>query len=104
MASSAAPTHMTSAPPSTAVQRRQPAWRSSLKKRNPQRMTGRTLRGRGDGEQRGANAHDERAAEHSSPAAPAGLAQFVEEKESPENDRQDLAWKRRWRAARRQRT
>src|SRR5712691_3031034 len=38
MASKAAPTHMTNAPPSTPAQRRQPAWRNSLKNRNPQRM------------------------------------------------------------------
>src|ERR1700730_7204200 len=37
-ASKAAPAHITSAPPNTPVQRRQPAWRSSLKKRKPQRM------------------------------------------------------------------
>src|SRR5882762_1730362 len=36
--SKAAPAHITSAPPKTPVQRRQPAWRSSLKKRKPQRM------------------------------------------------------------------
>src|SRR5882672_1668398 len=38
MASRVAPRHMTSAPPSTPIQRRQPAWRSSLKKRNPQKI------------------------------------------------------------------
>ncbi len=38
LASRAAPTHMTSAPPSTPVQRRQPAWRNSLKKMKPQSM------------------------------------------------------------------
>src|SRR5450432_103947 len=43
MARSAAPTHMTSAPPSTPAQRRQLAWRSSLKKRNPQRMPSKLL-------------------------------------------------------------
>src|SRR6266849_5029128 len=37
-ASKDAPAHITSAPPNTPIQRRQPAWRSSLKKRNPQRM------------------------------------------------------------------
>src|ERR1700694_4499675 len=37
-ASKAAPAHMTDAPPSTPVQRRQPAWRNSLKKKNPQNM------------------------------------------------------------------
>src|SRR5712664_2868510 len=37
-ASKAAPAHITSAPPNTPVQRRQPAWRNSLKKRKPQRM------------------------------------------------------------------
>src|SRR5450631_1528090 len=43
MASKAAPTHMTRAPPSTPVQRRQPAWRSSLKKMKPQSMPRRLL-------------------------------------------------------------
>src|SRR5260370_36925233 len=37
-ASKAAPAHITSAPPNTPDQRRQPAWRSSLKKRKPQRI------------------------------------------------------------------
>src|SRR5216683_2385231 len=35
-ASKAAPKHITSAPPNTPVQRRQPAWRNSLKKSDPQ--------------------------------------------------------------------
>src|SRR6266571_4280325 len=43
MARSVAPAHITSAPPSTPVQRRQPAWRSSLKKRKPQKMPSRLL-------------------------------------------------------------
>jgi len=43
MASSVAPTHMTSAPPRTPSQRRQPACRNSLKKRKPQRMPSRLL-------------------------------------------------------------
>src|ERR1700674_4956946 len=38
MARKAAPAHITSAPPKTPIQLRQPAWRSSLKKRNPQKM------------------------------------------------------------------
>src|SRR6516162_9866392 len=38
IASTAAPVHMTNAPPSTPAQRRQPACRNSLKKRNPQKM------------------------------------------------------------------
>src|SRR5713226_3094703 len=37
-ANTAAPAHMTSAPPKTPARRFQPAWRSSLKKRKPQRM------------------------------------------------------------------
>src|SRR6266568_3800163 len=40
-ASKAAPKHITSAPPNTPVQRRQPAWRNSLKKRKPQKMPSR---------------------------------------------------------------
>src|SRR5579862_2342805 len=40
-ASKATPTHMTNAPPSTPVQRRQPAWRNSLKKIKPQSMPSR---------------------------------------------------------------
>src|SRR5579859_5556583 len=51
-------------------------------------MSGRALRGRSDGQQRGASAHDERAAEHAGPAAPAGLAKFVEEKKAPKNAEQ----------------
>src|ERR1700730_11587947 len=43
MASNAAPTHITSAPPITPSQRRQPAWRNSLKKRKPHRMPSRLL-------------------------------------------------------------
>src|SRR5258705_1973907 len=43
MAKSAAPTHITSAPPNTPSQRRRPAWRNSLKKRKPQRMPSRLL-------------------------------------------------------------
>src|SRR5215472_6807567 len=43
------------------------------------------LRGRSDGEQRCANAHDERAAKDASPAAPARLTKFVEEKKAPED-------------------
>src|ERR1700688_5132546 len=43
VASSAAPTHITAAPPKTPSQRRQPAWRNSLKKRKPQRMPSRLL-------------------------------------------------------------
>src|SRR2546423_1921200 len=43
MASKVAPTHITSVPPKTPAQRRQPAWRNSLKKRNPQRMPSRLL-------------------------------------------------------------
>src|ERR1700730_2789814 len=42
-ASSVAPTHMISAPPSTPVQRRQPASRNSLKKTNPHNMPRRLL-------------------------------------------------------------
>src|SRR5277367_5473659 len=43
MARIAAPTHITAPPPSTPVQRRQPAWRSSLKNRKPQRIPSRLL-------------------------------------------------------------
>src|ERR1700687_2069684 len=43
MANNAAPTNITSAPPRTQSQRRQPAWRNSLKKRKPQRMPSRLL-------------------------------------------------------------
>src|SRR5690349_20243543 len=43
IASSVAPAHITSAPPSTPAQRRQPAWRSSLKKRKPQRIPSKLL-------------------------------------------------------------
>src|SRR5439155_4081910 len=53
-----------------------------------QRMSCRALCGRSDGEKRGARAHHERAAEHAGPAAPAGLAKFVEEKKTPENAKQ----------------
>src|SRR6267378_854487 len=38
IAKSVAPIHITRAPPKTPARRRQPAWRSSLKKRKPQRM------------------------------------------------------------------
>ena len=41
IASKVAPTHMTSAPPSTPVQRRQPAWRNSLKKMKPHKIPSR---------------------------------------------------------------
>src|SRR2546425_3783583 len=41
IASKAAPKHITSAPPNTPIQRRQPAWRNSLKKRNPQKIPSR---------------------------------------------------------------
>src|SRR5215472_536704 len=53
-----------------------------------QRMSSRALRGRSDGEKRGARAHHERAAKHADPAAPARLAKFVEEKKTPENAKQ----------------
>src|SRR5439155_1626422 len=42
-ATSVAAAHMTRAPPRIRARRRQPAWRSSLKKRNPQRMPRRLL-------------------------------------------------------------
>src|SRR5260370_36181123 len=42
-AKSVAPTHIIRAPPTTPTRRRQPAWRSSLKKRKPQRMPRRLL-------------------------------------------------------------
>src|SRR5260370_12493132 len=38
IAKNVAPIHITRAPPKTPARRRQPAWRSSLKKRKPQRM------------------------------------------------------------------
>src|SRR5208283_4307161 len=48
-------------------------------------MRRRSLGSRGDGENRGAHAHDHCSAKYAGPAAPAGLAQFIEEEEAPEN-------------------
>src|SRR6266568_1768235 len=48
-------------------------------------MSSRALRGRSNSQKRRASTHDERAAEDARPAAPAGLAKFVEEKKTPEN-------------------
>jgi len=51
-------------------------------------MSSGSLRGRGDGEQSGAGAHDERAADHAGPATPTGLAEFIEEEKAPEDAEQ----------------
>src|SRR5262249_50241211 len=50
-----------------------------------ERVARKALRGRSDGEERSANTHDKRAAENTRPAAPADLAEFVEEKKAPED-------------------
>src|SRR5580658_10087481 len=48
-------------------------------------MLGGTLRGGGDGEERCAGEHEERAAKYGEPAKFAGVAQFVEEEIAPED-------------------
>src|SRR5271157_2560824 len=48
-------------------------------------MRRRPLRGRSDGENCGAHAHDHCSAKHAGPAAPTGLPQLIEKEETPEN-------------------
>ena len=55
-----------------------------------ERMSCGRLSRRSDGEDCRACAHDERAAQNADPSPPAGLAQFIEEEESPENSQKAI--------------